>query len=94
MRAPLWLKLTLAGLLVEALMLSLLVFSNVRLIEEELINKTQLRVSSAIPLLNAALATPLMQRAAKMPMSIWYFSTRMGAASPPPVSAQAPRCQH
>jgi diguanylate cyclase (GGDEF)-like protein/PAS domain S-box-containing protein len=62
MRAPLWLKLTLAGLLVEALMLSLLVFSNVRLIEEELINKTQLRVSSAIPLLNAALATPLMQR--------------------------------
>lgn len=62
LRAPLWLKLTLAGLLVEALMLSLLVISNVRLIEEELISKTQLRVNSAIPLLNAALATPLMQR--------------------------------
>jgi len=62
MRAPLWLKLTLAGLLVEALMLSLLVASNVRLIEAELINKTQLRVNGAIPLLNAALATPLMQR--------------------------------
>jgi diguanylate cyclase (GGDEF)-like protein/PAS domain S-box-containing protein len=61
MRTPLWLKLTLAGLLVEALMLSLLVISNVRLTEEELINKTRLRVSSAIPLLNAALATPLMQ---------------------------------
>jgi diguanylate cyclase (GGDEF)-like protein/PAS domain S-box-containing protein len=62
LRAPLWLKLTLAGLLVEALMLGLLVTSNVRLIEAELINKTQLRINSAIPLLNAALATPLMQR--------------------------------
>ncbi len=62
LRAPLWLKLTLAGLLVEALMLSLLVVSNVHLMEEELINKTELRVNSAIPLLNAALATPLMQR--------------------------------
>jgi len=62
MRGPLWLKLTLAGLLVEALMLSLLVISNVRLTEEELISKTQLRINSAIPLLNAALATPLMQR--------------------------------
>jgi diguanylate cyclase (GGDEF)-like protein/PAS domain S-box-containing protein len=62
MRAPLWLKLTLAGLLVEALMLGLLVISNVRLTEEELISKTQLRINSAIPLLNAALATPLMQR--------------------------------
>jgi diguanylate cyclase (GGDEF)-like protein len=59
---PLWLKLTVAGLLVEALILSLLVFSNVRLTEEELIRKTQLRVDSAMPLLNAALAPPLMQR--------------------------------
>ena len=42
-------------------MLSLLVISNLRLTEEELISKTQLRVNSAIPLLNAALATPLMQ---------------------------------
>lgn len=62
LRTPLWLKLTLAGLLVEVLMLSLLVFSNVRLTEEELIDKTRLRINSAIPLLNAALATPLMQR--------------------------------
>lgn len=62
MHAPLWLKLSLAGLLVEALMLGLLVVSNLQLTEEELISKTQLRVDSAIPLLNAALATPLMQR--------------------------------
>jgi len=59
---PLWLKLTLAGLLVEALILGLLVFSNVRLTEEELIRKARLRVESAIPLLNAALAPRLMQR--------------------------------
>ncbi len=59
---PLWLKLTLASLLVEALILILLVFSNVRLTEDELIRKTRLRVDSAIPLLNAALAPPLMQR--------------------------------
>ncbi len=61
-RPPLWLKLTLAGLLVEALILGLLVFSNVRLTEEELIRKARLRVDSAIPLLNAALAPRLMQR--------------------------------
>jgi len=59
---PLWLKLSLAGLLIEALMLGLLVISNLRLTEEELISKTQLRVNSAIPLLNAALGPPLMQR--------------------------------
>ena len=59
---PLWLKLTLAGLLVEALILGILVFSNVRLSEEELLNKTRISVESAIPLLNAALAPPLMQR--------------------------------
>lgn len=62
LHTPLWLKLSLAGLLVEALMLGLLVISNLRLTEEELISKTSLRVNSAIPLLNAALATPLMQR--------------------------------
>lgn len=62
MHAPLWLKLSLAGLLVEALILVLLVGSNLQLTEKELINKTQLRVDSALPLLNAALATPLMQR--------------------------------
>jgi len=59
---PLWLKLSLAGLLIEALMLGLLVISNLRLTEEELIRKTQLRVNSAVPLLNAALGPPLMQR--------------------------------
>jgi diguanylate cyclase (GGDEF)-like protein/PAS domain S-box-containing protein len=60
--APLWLKLTLAGLLVEALMLGMLVISNLKLTEQELIKKTQLRVDSAIPLLNAALGAPLMHR--------------------------------
>ena len=59
---PLWLKLSLAGLLIEALMLGLLAISNLRLTEDELIRKTQLRVNSAIPLLNAALGPPLMQR--------------------------------
>jgi len=59
---PLWLKLSLAGLLVEALMLSLLVVSNLRLTETELIGKTHLRINSAIPLLNAAIAPPLMHR--------------------------------
>ena len=62
LHAPLWLKLTLAGLLVEALMLGLLVISNLNLTEQELIKKTQLRIDSAIPLLNAALGTPLMHR--------------------------------
>jgi HAMP domain-containing protein len=59
---PLWLKLSLAGLLIQALMLSLLAISNLSLTEEELIRKTRLRVDSAIPLLNAALGPPLMQR--------------------------------
>jgi PAS domain S-box-containing protein len=62
MHAPLWLKLSLAGLLIQALMLGLLVYGNLHLTEDELISKTRLRVDSAIPLLNAALATPLMQR--------------------------------
>jgi diguanylate cyclase (GGDEF)-like protein/PAS domain S-box-containing protein len=61
-RFPLWLKLTLAGILVESVMLFVLVAGSVRLIENELINKSYQRVSSAIPLLNAALAGPLMQR--------------------------------
>ncbi|OYY95642.1 MAG: hypothetical protein B7Y41_02730 [Hydrogenophilales bacterium 28-61-23] len=43
-------------------MLGLLVVSNLRLMETELIQKTQLRIDSAVPLLNAALATPMMQR--------------------------------
>lgn len=59
---PLWLKLTLAGLLVEAFILGLMIFSNIHLTQEELLRKTRLRVESAIPLLNAALAPPLMQR--------------------------------
>jgi diguanylate cyclase (GGDEF)-like protein/PAS domain S-box-containing protein len=61
-RFPLWLKLTLAGILIEAVMLFVLVASSVRLTETELINKSYQRVSSAVPLLNAALAGPLMQR--------------------------------
>jgi len=61
-RFPLWIKLTLAGILVEAIMLIVLVASSVRLTETELINKSYQRVSSAVPLLNAALAGPLMQR--------------------------------
>lgn len=59
---PLWIKLTLAGLLVQAAILTLLVASNVRLTQEELIHQTEIRLNSAIPLLNAALAAPLMQR--------------------------------
>lgn len=62
LRAPLWLKLTLAGLLVEAVIISMLVLGHIHLTEDELVRKTQLRIDSAIPLLNAALATPLMQR--------------------------------
>ena len=61
-RFPLWTKLTLAGILVEAIMLTVLVVSNVRLAESELIKKAYQRVDSVIPLLNAALAGPLMQR--------------------------------
>ena len=61
-RFPLWVKLTLAGVLVEGLMLFMLVVSSVRLIESELITKAHQRVGSAAPLLNAALASPLMQR--------------------------------
>ena len=61
-RFPLWIKLSLAGILVEGIMLALLAASNVRLTEAELINKAYQRVDSAVPLLNAALAGPLMQR--------------------------------
>ncbi len=61
-RFPLWIKLTLAGILVEAIMLFVLVASNARLAENELIAKAYQRVDSVIPLLNAALAGPLMQR--------------------------------
>jgi hypothetical protein len=102
---PLWLKLTLAGLLVEALMLGLLVISNLNLTEQELIKKTQLRVESAIPLLNAALGTPLMHRdygalieileeaaLGRMPMSIWRCSTLMDDALPAPAWKTTNRC--
>lgn len=58
----LWLKLTLAGLLVQAAILGIMVYGGVKLTEEELVAKTRLRVSSAMPLLNASLAPPLMQR--------------------------------
>lgn len=59
---PLWIKLTLAGLLVQAVMLALLVISNARLTQDELIHQTEIRIGSAKSLLNAALAAPLMQR--------------------------------
>lgn len=61
-RFPLWIKLTLAGVLVEAVMLAVLVASNARLTEQELSEKAYQRISSTVPLLNAALAGPLMQR--------------------------------
>jgi diguanylate cyclase (GGDEF)-like protein/PAS domain S-box-containing protein len=61
-RLPLWIKLTLSGVLVEVIMLFVLVTSNARLAEQELTNKAYQRISSAVPLLNAALAGPLMQR--------------------------------
>ena len=60
-RLPLWIKLTLSGVLVEVIMLFVLVASNARLAEQELTNKAYQRISSAVPLLNAALAGPLMQ---------------------------------
>lgn len=62
LRFPLWSKLTLAGILVEAAMLIVLVASNAHLVEQELTNKAYQRISSTAPLLNAALAGPLMQR--------------------------------
>jgi diguanylate cyclase (GGDEF)-like protein/PAS domain S-box-containing protein len=61
-RFPLWLKLTLAGFLVELAMLAALVVSYQRLSESELILRLQQRVSAITPLLNAALSGPLMQR--------------------------------
>ncbi len=61
-RFPLWIKLTLAGVLVEAVMLVVLVASNARITEQELSEKAYQRISSTVPLLNAALAGPLMQR--------------------------------
>ncbi len=61
-RFPLWIKLTLAGILVQGLVLTMLTLGNQRITESELLNKARLRVESAIPLLNAALAAPLMQR--------------------------------
>lgn len=61
-RFPLWSKLTVAGILVEAAMLFVLVASNAHLMEQELTSKAYQRISSTVPLLNAALAGPLMQR--------------------------------
>lgn len=59
---PLWLKLTLAGILVEVVMMAALVASTMRLTESELISKSYQRIESTAPLLNAALSGPLMQR--------------------------------
>ena len=62
LRFPLWLKLTLAGFLVEVTLLAALVASYQRIAETELILRIQQRVSAVTPLLNAALSGPLMQR--------------------------------
>jgi diguanylate cyclase (GGDEF)-like protein/PAS domain S-box-containing protein len=59
---PLWLKLTLAGLLIQGVILGLLVVGGARQTQDELLAQARLRIHSAIPLLNAALAPPLMQR--------------------------------
>jgi len=59
---PLWFKLTLAGFLVEVVLLAMLVVSYQRLSESELILRIQQRVAAVTPLLKAALSGPLMQR--------------------------------
>lgn len=61
-RLPLWLKLTLAGFLVESLVLLFLLVSNIRLAEDALLDSARHRLESAIPLLQAALSGPLVQR--------------------------------
>ena len=62
LRFPLWVKLTLAGLLGQGLMLVLLIAGSLHLIENELADQSRESVRGAAPLLNAALAGPLMQR--------------------------------
>jgi diguanylate cyclase (GGDEF)-like protein/PAS domain S-box-containing protein len=54
-------KLLLASLLVEAIMLALLMGNSVRVAHDELIAQARLRIESMAPLLNAALAGPMLQ---------------------------------
>jgi PAS domain S-box-containing protein len=55
-------KLVLASTLVEALLLTLLVANSVRLMNQSLIEQTEIRLEELAPLLNASLAPPLAQR--------------------------------
>jgi diguanylate cyclase (GGDEF)-like protein len=55
-------KLVFASVVVEVLLLGLLVFNSHRLIEQKLADQTRLRVEELNPLLNAALAAPLVER--------------------------------
>ncbi len=56
------LKLVIASVLVEALMLTLLVANSVRLMQTSLTEQTEAHLNQVAPLLNASLATPLVQR--------------------------------
>lgn len=56
------LKLVLASVVVEVLMLSLLVTNSLRLIENSLVEQARLRLEEVTPLLNTSLAVPLAQR--------------------------------
>jgi HAMP domain-containing protein len=55
-------KLVFASVAVEVILLGLLVYNSHRLIERNLIEQTQLRITELQPLLNAALAGPLAAR--------------------------------
>lgn len=54
-------KMLLASLLVEAIMLAVLMGNSVRVAQDELSAQARLRIESMAPLLNAALAGPLVQ---------------------------------
>jgi len=61
-RRSLRLKLVLASVVVEILMLSLLVANSVRLMQTSLTRQAQANMAQIAPLLNASLAAPLIQR--------------------------------
>src|SRR5712692_4331416 len=56
------LKLVLASVVVEILMLTLLVGNSVRLIEDNMVDQAKLRMQELTPLLNSSLVGPLAQR--------------------------------
>jgi len=56
------LKLVIASVLVEAVMLALLVTNSLRLMQTSLIEQTEAHIQQVAPLLNASLAAPLVQR--------------------------------